>query len=86
MADVSAPRPCHYCGAPIVWVPMRSGKAMPCDAEALTVVAFLAEDDGRGQLVRIGFRPHWATCPKADQARADAAARRAVPSSEPSGE
>lgn len=86
MADVSASRPCRYCGAPIVWIPMRSGRPMPCDAEALTVVAFGAEDDGRGHVERQAFRPHWATCPQADQARADAAARRAGPGSVPSGE
>jgi len=86
MADASAPRPCRYCGAPIVWIAMRSGRPMPCDAEPLTVIAFGAEDDGRGHVERQALRPHWATCPKADQARADAATRSAGPSSGASGE
>lgn len=80
MADPFNRRPCRYCGAPIVWVPMRSGRAMPCDAEPLTVIAFLAADDGRGHVERQAFRPHWASCPHADQARAEAAARKATES------
>lgn len=76
MADVSRLRPCRYCGAPIVFVPMRSGRPLPCDAEPIAVIVFAAEDDGRGHVERQAFRPHWATCPHASQARADAAARR----------
>lgn len=76
---------CKSCGAPIVWIGMPSGKAMPCDAEQ---VVYRADKEGKetiitpnGETIRatldtqpadatgIGYKPHWATCPQASNFR-----------------
>ena len=55
-------RPCKLCGAPIVFVKMKTGRTMPCDARVLTVIT----RDGR--TIR-GRESHFATCPHADDFR-----------------
>lgn len=53
---------CRLCGAPLVWISTPAGKRMPCDAARVTVVL----DDGQ---VVTGRVSHFATCPRADEAR-----------------
>ncbi|MGE5585779.1 MAG: hypothetical protein ACM309_09680 [Bacillota bacterium] len=53
---------CKGCGREIKWLRTEAGKQMPVDPEPVTVVL----TDGR---VFRGYRPHWATCPKAEQFR-----------------
>ena len=71
---------CKGCGDPIIWVPTLGGKAMPCDPEPLTywerpkapgkivtpngmVLSCVFEGDPQ-EATGIGYRPHWASCPK----------------------
>jgi hypothetical protein len=54
--------PCKLCGAPLVWIVTPAGKRMPCDAARVTIVT----EDGR---VVSGHVSHFATCPRADEAR-----------------
>lgn len=72
---------CKSCGATIIWVGMQSGKSMPCDARQVaywedkkgeatiitpngeTVRATLQAQ--RTPPTGVGFIPHWATCPQA---------------------
>lgn len=53
---------CKKCGAPIVWVNMESGKAMPCDFKIVVIVT----DEGKTIRGRIS---HFATCAHADYFR-----------------
>lgn len=53
---------CKGCGRQIEWIKTEAGKQMPVDPDLVTVVL----KDGR--VVR-GYRPHWATCPNAEQFR-----------------
>ena len=71
---------CRSCGAEIIWIKMRSGKAMPCDA---TPVNYTPDPDGEllvvdknGNTVRgtrggdeSGYVSHFATCPQAGMFR-----------------
>lgn len=76
---------CKNCGAEIVWIKTKAGKAMPCDA---TPVCYIEDAAGKsrvitegGETIRCtltdsretatgsGYVPHWATCPAADQFR-----------------
>lgn len=75
---------CKSCGAEIVWIRMKSGKMMPCDALG---VAYDPDDNGTltlitpdGEIVKgnpsqdfkhckWGYCSHFATCPNADQHR-----------------
>ena len=74
---------CRGCGAPILWIKTGGGKSMPCDPEQITYwekpkakekvvtpngMVISCELDGDPQAATgVGYRPHWATCPKADQ-------------------
>ncbi len=49
---------CKGCGAEIVWIKTKSGKAMPCDTNKVIIVT----DEGE---TVAGYTPHWATCPAA---------------------
>jgi hypothetical protein len=58
------------CGAPIVWVPTRSGKTMPLDeTDALRRILIessrITFEELRERLVSEHLTPHWATCPNA---------------------
>ena len=76
---------CKSCGAPIVWIRTRAGKAMPCDAQRVYIVnrprgsAKVVTDDGfvlSGDVVTdpaeatvYGHISHFSTCPNADAHR-----------------
>ncbi len=66
MPEVTVPKSkskCRYCGAPVIWVRMAgTGKNHPCNVPVLTTVT----NDGR---IAKGRTSHFASCPKADQAR-----------------
>ena len=72
---MSSPTPCRSCGALIRWTKTHSGKAMPLDADPVTVDASTTAPrlyHVSGIPVRAdawgwayGYRPHWATCPSA---------------------
>ncbi len=49
---------CKSCGAEVVWMALRSGKAMILESKILTVYT------SQGVQVR-GREPHWAHCPEA---------------------
>ena len=53
---------CKSCNKEIIWIKMKSGKAMPCDMDKVIVVT---ED---GDTVT-GYISHFATCPNANQHR-----------------
>jgi len=53
-------RPCQGCGTPIFFILTRKGKRMPVEGVELTIVT------RTGDTVK-GYRPHWATCPKAKE-------------------
>ena len=53
---------CKSCNREIVWIKMKSGKAMPVDVPALTVIT---ED---GDTIK-AYTSHFATCPNANQHR-----------------
>lgn len=53
---------CKSCNREIVWIKMKSGKAMPCDPDKVVVVT---ED---GETVT-GYTSHFATCPNANMHR-----------------
>ena len=72
---------CKSCGAPIVWVTMRSGNSMPCDPalvpfwQKAKAKGKVVTQDGRvlsfeldgepGDITDVGYIPHWASCPNA---------------------
>lgn len=73
---------CKACGAEIKWIKMKSGKSMPVDFEAYRFQlwnenekpdTFITEDGdtvkGMPPVTKIGYRPHWSTCPAADNFR-----------------
>ena len=76
---------CKKCGAPIVWIKTPGGKSMPCDAEPVTYwkenkargkivtpngeVISCKFDGALHEATGIGYKPHWATCPYADNFR-----------------
>lgn len=51
---------CKGYGREIEWIKTPAGKAMPVDAEVITIVT------SKGEVVK-GHTPHWATCPVAQQ-------------------
>jgi hypothetical protein len=55
--------PCGSCRMPIVWFRTKSGKKMPVDATSTLPT------DAEHQLDLKRHKPHWATCPNADQHR-----------------
>lgn len=76
---------CRSCGAEIIWIKTRAGKAMPCDRERVT---YWAKPGGsktivtpNGEAVRcelegdpqeatgVGYISHFATCPQANEHR-----------------
>lgn len=76
---------CKECGAEIIWIRTRSGKAMPCDAPQ---VMYRQKKGGRDRIVTpdgevlaceitedagratgVGHIPHWSTCPAAGRFR-----------------
>jgi len=60
---------CKSCGARIIWAITRSGKRMPLD-EMCTRVWIVEGRDGEIHTRPIdGHKPHFATCPNADQHR-----------------
>lgn len=77
---------CKSCGAELRWIKTTKGKAMPCNAEAVT---YWANPKGKATIITpngettradltgdlqsatgIGYIPHWSTCPQADNFRA----------------
>lgn len=64
---------CRSCGAAVVFVRTPAGKWAPLDAEPLRlfVLDYPAELDGRPQARMVqAYRPHFSTCPNADEHRA----------------
>lgn len=70
---------CRSCKAPVRWVTMPSGKPMICDADPVqtirldeAVIVTGPQNQGfaiqKTQAIQI-LRPHWATCPDADDWR-----------------
>ena len=76
---------CRYCKADILWIKMKSGKAMPCNTGKLL---YKEDKDGYAKIVTqsgrvvsaklvddedeadgIGYVSHYATCPGADRFR-----------------
>ena len=76
---------CRTCGAEIVFIPTKTGKAMPCEAPQ---VMFRAKKGGKERIVTpdgevlaceivedvsratgVGHIPHWAACPGAGRHR-----------------
>ncbi len=53
---------CRGCNATIKWVTTEGGRPTPLDPKPKSFVL----NDGKYQ---IGFTPHWATCPNADEFR-----------------
>lgn len=76
---------CRGCNAEITWVRTEAGKPMPCDPVAMWLVpdekydgtvVTLGGRTVRGYVIArwrrgavAGHRPHWITCPAADQFR-----------------
>lgn len=76
---------CKSCGAEIIWIKTANGKSMPCDPDQTTYVEAKDGKDtiitANGQVLKciltgdmrrvtgIGYIPHWATCPSAEQHR-----------------
>jgi hypothetical protein len=60
---------CKSCGAAIVWCVMDSGRRMPLDSKAETLVAVdLHGENLVGHVVR-AHRSHFSTCPHASEHR-----------------
>jgi hypothetical protein len=76
---------CRYCGSELVWIRMKSGKAMPCNTGKIPYKEDqngnmkLVTEDGRVVTARplentegadgIGYVSHYATCPGAERIR-----------------
>lgn len=76
---------CKSCGADIVWIKTVNGKSMPCNAcqvvykqckdgkqtiimpNGETIKGNITDDSNNA--TGIGYIPHWATCPTANQHR-----------------
>lgn len=67
-SGVRVPVVCKYCNAPMIFVPMRSGKANPCNPPVGRIVI---AGDGVGEVVPT-YESHFATCPHTARARAEA--------------
>lgn len=76
---------CRSCGKRVLWVRMKSGKAMPCDE---TLINYRVDPQGKDRIVTpggdvvacvagvptgdatgFGYTSHFATCPNADRHR-----------------
>lgn len=91
MAFPSKTIACRKCGEPIVFVQRPNGHWMPCDPEPVQttlgpgVVLILEDgqilrgDAAHAQTAAMGLRPHWATCPFAEDFRRQRA-RQVAPS------
>lgn len=63
------PAKCRSCKAEIEWVVMPSGKRMPVDAKAKTMILVYHDRDGfNGETVQV-HESHFATCPNAEEHR-----------------
>lgn len=73
---------CRGCGKEIIWIRMESGKNMPADPDLEEYVlggndTFITMDGKvvvgklcrRGEADGVGYKPHWATCIRADTFR-----------------
>ena len=75
---------CNSCGAPIVWVQMKGGRPMPCNARLIPYKAnsegkqFIVNDQGETVRCDLTFEEpatgmgrisHFATCPNASRHR-----------------
>lgn len=76
---------CKSCGANILWIKTQNGKSMPCNAEQVIYwqdakgEANIITPNGetiRATLITrrtpatgVGYIPHWATCPQANNFR-----------------
>lgn len=76
---------CKSCGAEIIWIKMKSGRAMPCDPDPVHFsidkehhrgnVVLVTPDGMTGRFTedpssdKIGYISHFATCPNANQHR-----------------
>ena len=72
---------CRGCGAEIIWIKMKSGKAMPCDPQKIPYKTLVPDSSKGITLVRpdgrlavgeydagseqYGYISHFATCPSA---------------------
>jgi hypothetical protein len=79
---------CKGCGKPIIWIRTPGGKSMPCDPEELCYWVGSGFQDKivtpNGEVITcklngdiqnatgIGYRPHWATCPKSKDFKREA--------------
>lgn len=79
---MSEPRKCKYCSALLFWAASsKSGKMVPLEKEPIKVWVPVGDprrrDDAEPRVeLKWGYRGHFETCPGADQARADAKAKR----------
>lgn len=73
---------CKSCGAEIIWIQMKSGKAMPCDDEPIPYRELfsggmkLVTEQGEvvtgaydGTSKTVAYTSHFATCPNANRHR-----------------
>lgn len=76
---------CKSCGANIIWIKTTNGKSMPCNAEQVIYWQDPKGEANiitpNGETVRatlktrrtpptgVGYIPHWATCPQANNFR-----------------
>ena len=67
------PQPCRYCEKPIVWARTAQGRPMPISIDSKQKRAVLVHRgaDALDVELRDTYLPHWADCPKADEARKD---------------
>jgi len=78
-------RPCKYCGAPLGFVQDRDGKMQVLDLRSPVYEATQNLEgnglEGAQEVVRHrgAFVSHFVTCPKRDEARADAEKRKVSP-------
>jgi len=56
---------CRYCNASLRFLKTRSGKFMPVEADPVKVLVHGSD----GYVLKSGYRPHWESCPGADEAR-----------------
>ncbi len=65
---------CRGCGAEIAWLTTENVKLMPVNVPPLKVLVSTGEAAADGRpiyKVVTGYAAHWATCPKADDFRAE---------------
>ena len=73
---------CRSCGAQIIWIKMKSGKAMPVDAKPIpyresfssgmklvTAEGEVVQASYDGNSQNYGYTSHFVTCPNADMHR-----------------